>query len=99
MFCPEFITLESSAYVISWMLPGGAGIETIYRLNSVGLSTPPWGTPCIIIARIIIHCGGLSAAKATKNQPILYKKSGTLASYEIFVSDMHHVCHKIPLPL
>ena len=35
----------SSAYVNGFILFGGVGISDVYRLNSVGESTPPCGTP------------------------------------------------------
>ncbi len=44
---PEFSTLLSSAYVTSLMFPGGDGMADMYRLNRMGDSTPPCGTPCL----------------------------------------------------
>ena len=43
-------TVMSSAYVIVVMCSSvGVGISDVYRLKSVGDSTPPWGTPVLKI--------------------------------------------------
>ena len=47
----------ASAYVTNFILSfGGVGMSDMYRLNSVGESTPPCWTPVLIVAVSTLHC-------------------------------------------
>lgn len=41
------VMVTSSAYEAMLMYCGGSGMSCMYRLNSVGDSTDPWGTPLV----------------------------------------------------